>query len=150
MKLKNTKRKTIYFDAPTLIFLASIKEERKKLQLSTKQAATIAGMSSGNWSNIENLKRNPSLTTLIKIADVLNYDLSESLNYKIYKDKITLRKIREGMKKYGITINELAKLLNFTRRGLSFHLYHNTSVPFLCSAWQVIKQEEKRAKLRRK
>ena len=87
---------------------------------------------------------------MIKIANALNYDLSDNLNYKVYEGKITKRIIKEGMKKYGITIKELATLLNFSRRGLNYYLYNDTSVPFLCSAWNVIQQEAQRAKLRRK
>ena len=39
INLERMKHKTIFLDEPTRKFLDSIKEERKKLQLSTRQAA---------------------------------------------------------------------------------------------------------------
>lgn len=57
-----------------------ITEARKRRGLSLEALACRVGISKGNLSDIENLKRNPRYTTLVAIADGLDLTISELLD----------------------------------------------------------------------
>lgn len=57
-----------------------IVETRQKRGLSIEALANSVGISKGNLSDIENLKRNPRYTTLVAIAEGLGLTISELLS----------------------------------------------------------------------
>lgn len=57
-----------------------ITEVRQKRGLSLEALACSVGISKGNLSDIENLKRNPRYTTLVAIAEGLDLTISELLD----------------------------------------------------------------------
>ena len=57
-----------------------ILETRQKRGLSLESLAYSVGISKGNLSDIENLKRNPRYTTLVAIAEGLDLTISELLD----------------------------------------------------------------------
>ena len=54
-------------------------DARQQRGLSLEALAFSVGISKGNLSDIENLKRNPRYTTLVAIAEGLNLSVSELL-----------------------------------------------------------------------
>jgi len=56
-----------------------LREERKRLGLSMNQVAERSGLSQPMISLVERDLRNPTLDTLLRIADVLEVDLSNVL-----------------------------------------------------------------------
>lgn len=54
---------------------------RKERGMSQEELAFIAGLDRTYVGRIENLKRNPTLNTLVKIATALDMDVYELLNF---------------------------------------------------------------------
>lgn len=67
-------------------FGEKLKKIRTDKKLSLRALANIAEMDFGNINEIENGKVNPSLTTIILLAEALQIDLSELLPSKIKGD----------------------------------------------------------------
>ncbi len=59
------------------VLAAVVKKYREKSKVSINQAAHEIDLSKSIWSVIEQGKRDPQLTTLWKIAEVLNIPLSQ-------------------------------------------------------------------------
>lgn len=64
-----------------LIFLVSLGKKMKQIRLEKKisqtEIAYRCGFDKSNYNTIEAGKRNPTITTLLKIANALNIDLIE-------------------------------------------------------------------------
>lgn len=54
-----------------------LRDERKRRGLSMNQVAERSGLSQGMISLVEHDLRNPTLDTLLRIADALNLDLAD-------------------------------------------------------------------------
>lgn len=68
-----------------------IKERRKAVGITQEYIANVLEVNPSHISNIENGRANPSLTALVKIANILecsvDYFISGEYTYKIDKDK---------------------------------------------------------------
>ena len=68
-----------------------IKERRQQLGITQEHIANVLDVNPSHISNIECGRTNPSLTALVKIANILecsvDYFISEEYTYKINKDK---------------------------------------------------------------
>ena len=64
-----------------------VKEFRKQKQLTQEKLAEIIGVDNGYISKLEVGQNFPSITTLEKIADVLDVELYELFRYTNYKSK---------------------------------------------------------------
>ena len=54
-------------------------EEREKSGLSRKKVAQLAGLSQSTVSRLENYHENPTLDSILRVADVLSINLGEVL-----------------------------------------------------------------------
>ena len=66
-------------DAVAANVVRILRDERKKRGLSMNQVAERSGLSQGMISLVEHDLRNPTLDTLLRIADALEIDLSKVL-----------------------------------------------------------------------
>lgn len=68
-----------------------IKERRQQLAITQEHIANVLDVNPSHISNIECGRTNPSLTALVKIANILecsvDYFISGEYTYKINKDK---------------------------------------------------------------
>jgi transcriptional regulator with XRE-family HTH domain len=71
---KNTRRELI-----CLKIVESLKEERVRQGLSMQRLAAKAGLSTSMVSLVERDMRNPTLDTLLRIAEVLEFDLGSAI-----------------------------------------------------------------------
>ena len=61
------------------MFKDRLNQKRKQQGLSAKQMASLLGMELRSYRNYESGDREPSLATLIKIADILDVSLDDLL-----------------------------------------------------------------------
>ena len=113
MTLSNKK---ICEDAPTRQFLRELKPLREGMGYTREELARKIEVRPRTLKDYELQTRQPVLGRLLKLAEVLNYDLSRSLNYKYYHGKISLITIRRRMVEKGITPQTLSKLTGYSLR----------------------------------
>jgi len=58
-------------------------EERKRLKLSKNKIAALTGLNQSTVSRLENYHENPTMDSLLRVADALNINLGEMLKQAI-------------------------------------------------------------------
>lgn len=142
----------IYPDEPSHIFMSSIRECRKRQGLTAREVAEKLGIDVSSYRRYERGAAIPSLEKLIKTAEILGYDISESFNYKYYYGKISRLKIRRSLKHYGITHEELSYLTGYSKVQIRNTLYNccEGSMSCLGAIYEVIEHEKATERLRHK
>ncbi len=105
----NVSNKKICEDAPTREFLRDLKKYREAQGYTREELAQRIGVSPLTLRDYERQASIPVLVNLLKLAEVLNYDISHSLNYKYFHRKITPAKLRIQMHERGITPPQLSR-----------------------------------------
>ena len=108
------RQKRIVLDEPARKFLQSLKAMREDAGLSKAVLAEAIGIARTNLTNYENGKRLPSLEVLIKLAEFFRYNLSESLNYKLYNGEISPAWLCCQLKRYGFNYAELSRMTGYS------------------------------------
>ena len=146
----NRDNKEIFLDEPVKKFLALLKSLRIK---TGKNRHEIADMLNIKYSTIwdwETGRRYPHLESLIRLAEIFNYDISESLNYKYFYKTINSQVIRDAMKRYGLNYLELEQITGFKRGRVraSILLRDDGTISCLAAVLAVIEQERKFSQFR--
>ena len=146
----NRNQKIILLDEPTKKFLSSLKSLRSAAGKSQKEIAEQIDTTFYSISDWENGKCYPYLEKLIKLAEIFNYDISESLNYKYFYKKLNPQVIKDAMKRYGLDYLELEHITGFnrTRVRASILLRDDGAVQILADVLAVIEQERKFSQFR--
>ena len=147
----NRDKKIILLDEPTKKFLSSLKSLRKATGKSQKEIAKQINTTLSSISDWEIGKCYPYLESLIKLAEILNYDISESLNYKYFYKTINPQVIKQSMKRYGLDYMELEQITGFnrTRVRASVLLRDDGTISCLAAVLAVIEQERKFSEFRK-
>ena len=139
----NANNKKICEDAQTRKFLSNLQNLRKAQGYSCEEIAQKIGISPRRIKDYELQKRRPDLGNLLKLAEILNYDLSRSLNYKYAHGKISPITIRRQMQERELTPRKLSRLT-----GYSLHMVYEVlrwekclSLPCLEAIQQVVKKD---------
>lgn len=64
-------------------------EERKRLRLSKNQVASMTGLNQSTVSRLENYHENPTMDSLLRVADALEINLGEVLTKAIQNVDVT-------------------------------------------------------------
>ena len=107
-----------HLDEPTKNFLGSLASHRKSAGLTQKVLAGILNIAEATLSDYERGKRIPTVRLLIRLAELLGFDLSESINYKLYHNLINPKSLRRIFVKYGFNYTELAELTGYCQRSI--------------------------------
>lgn len=87
--------KKICLDEVSVRFLRLLKSERLKAGLSQSELGKLVGTKRSLISTYENKSRIPTVGYFVKLAEVLGYDLSSSVNYKYYHGLIDFRRLNK-------------------------------------------------------
>ena len=147
----NRNQKEILLDEPTKKFLSSLRFLRKRAGKSLKDIAKQIDSTLHSVHDWEVGRCYPYLESLIKLAEILNYDISESLNYKYFYKKINPQVIKQSMKRYGLDYMELEQITGFhrTRVRASVLLRDDGIISCLAAVLAVIEQERKFSEFRK-
>lgn len=143
-------RKNILLDGITRKFLDSLRTLRKSFGMSCNELAEKLNVGAYLVYDWEEGRCYPQLKKLIMLAEIFDYDISESLNYK-YFHKIGYVKIYSAMKRYGLNYHELERMTGFKRHRVRGSILMNGrgTVSCLAAVLDVINDEKKRAEVRR-
>lgn len=104
------KLKRIALDEPTEKFLASLKELRQQRGLSQGKIAHELGIQTRAYRLYEERRIAPKLSRLMQLAELLDYDLSASINYKKYYGiSMKLQKTTKGLLRKNICLDDVAE-----------------------------------------
>ena len=144
--------KHIALDEPTREFLSSLRVLREHSGMSVSYAANCLGIRRSALYVYENGRHKPNLNTLMKLAELFEYDLSGSINYKFYHGKLCASEIKDKLTMYGLTYSELSKLTGYDAERISdaVNLREHGSILCLWAVIEEIKREEHMWQIRRK
>lgn len=137
-------QKRICLDERAQKFLSELRSERKKLGLTLNEAAVRIGCDFTTLGDYERGRSAPLLGKFIKLAELYQYDISDSLNYKFFYGKIDGGMVRHKLRRYGLGMKELSKLTNYSENMITWSMYFRSECSLECLAaiLKVIKQEE--------
>ena len=94
-------------------------------------------------SYYENGHRLPLIATLNNLAEYFGYDLSESLNYKLYHGEISRAWMHAQLVRYGFTYVELAELTGYSQRSVRdcFKLHQRATLQCFHAVLEVLERE---------
>lgn len=142
--------KSVVLDSTTSEFLKNLRSIRKSLGLTLDCVAHRIGATRSSLINYEKGKQSPDLLKLIKLAELLNYDISESINYKFFHGKIRADHMHRKMKYFGLSIAEISRITGYCIRRVSesVNVKPEASISCIYTVLQVFKHEKKLLALR--
>ena len=140
----NVETKLIVLDEITADFLHNIRAIRKNLGFTQHEIASYANTTRASITAYEHGIAHPELGILIKLAEILEVDISQSVNYKFFHGKIKKHKLKEAIRDYGLSLPEIASLTGFHERTVSeaLRLRPNASLQCLNAVIELIRQEQ--------
>lgn len=147
----NPNTKCIILDEPARSFLASLRAERVRAGLTQSYVAECLNIARSTVGSYEHGINLPPLENLIKLAELLEYDISDSLNYKFFYRKIQPYKIKYNLRQYGLSYRELSELTGYEEERIGEAVRMKPKCSILCWAavLGVIEQERKAYKIRK-
>lgn len=147
----NRNQKEIFLDEPTKKFLSLLRPLRKSADKSLQNIAEQVDSTLYSIHDWEVGKCYPHLERLIRLAEIFNYDISESLNYKYFYRTINSQVIKQSMKRYGLNYFELEQITGFKRNRVraSVLLRDDGTIQCLASVLAVIEQERRLSEFRK-
>lgn len=142
--------KSIVLDDVTSEFLKNLRSIRKSIGFTLDYVASHIGTVHSCVIGYEKGKHLPELLKLIKLAELLNYDISESINYKFFHGKIRAEHMHRKMHYYGFSIIELSRITGYCVRRVSesVNVKPEASISCIYTVLQVFKHEKKLLSLR--
>ena len=137
------KDKVIAEDKPTLEFLSQLREHRHRAGLRQKDLARLVGVKTGTIMDYEHKRSSPSLRVLMRLAVVLKYDLSGSVNYQYYHKQLNARMLQKQKSRYGFSDLELERLTGYDAALVkrSLDLEATGTLPCLLAVIEVLERE---------
>lgn len=141
--------KKICNDEPTQGLLRGLKELRESIGYTRKELAQRIEVRPRTLQNYELQTRQPVLGRLLKLAEILGYDLSRSLNYKYYHGKVSLIRIRRRMLEKGITPQTLSRLTGYSLSMVQDTLMEKEKMSLSCldAVLQVLRERTRNVQL---
>lgn len=141
--------KNIVLDEISQKFLISLKDIRRQAKLTQKTVAEYAGLKRCAISQYEHGQKVPQLKYLIKLAEILKYDLSGSLNYRIFHGELTKVSLKRRLKYFGLTYPELEKLTGYSTRQISTAVNFELKMSLRClsAIMEVLEREQRKHEL---
>ena len=107
--------KQIIIDECVADFLYSLKERIEARGLTVLEFAKKCGVDPSDLKGIIKGAWSPLYPTLVKLANALDYDLSESFNYRYFNDLIDIERMKRTLKQNYISVEKLASQIGYTK-----------------------------------
>lgn len=139
----NINTKNIALDDITAEFLCNLRHLREAQGFTQKFIAEYANTTRTCVTCYEQGKSIPSLRTLIKLAEVLKYDISQSVNYKFFYRKINPDKIMKSIRVHGFSFVEISSIVGYSpeKVSLAVRAKPNASIQCLHEIMQLLQRE---------
>ena len=124
-------RKAVYFDNVTKEFLRSIPARLTEKGMTIDDLAKEIDTTSTRTQLYTELKQQPTLGELMKMATMFDVDLHESVNYRYYHGEIDLQRLCDKIVEYGVSARELSEILNCHANYVSAVMRNNEAIKAL-------------------
>ena len=140
----NIDTKIIVKDDITAEFLRNMRRIRKTLGLTQAEIADYAQVPRTCVVCYEKERATPILRVLIRLAEVLETDISDSVNYKFFYGKVRTEKIKKAIRTYGLSFTEIASLTGWSSNQVSLAVRGkaNASIQCLHDILQLLRREK--------
>lgn len=144
-------RKTIALDDATRKFLCTLSKARRKARLTLRELASAIGAPVGTVKMYELGLNLPSLGILMRLAEFFCYDLSDSVNYKVYHGELRPQSIKSLLRRYGLSYGELSRLTGYAKTNIyaSVNQKPYGSIACLFAVLEVLRREQELEALRK-
>lgn len=148
----SAERSYIVLDAPTREFLRGLRELRKKAGLSQQALSAELGIDQKAIYAYEHGLRRPTLGMLMRMAEYFGYDLSASVNYKVYRGELSPSALKRKLRKYSLTYPELSSLTGYSEVRIrnTVNMYGTGNAECLFAVLEVLRQERELERFRTK
>ena len=138
------KWKMILLDEPTSKFLGTLKSTRQNAGMHQWQVAEAVKVKEKTYQKFELGVKVPSLENLMTLARFFGYDLSESLNHKVFYGKIKPYYIKQKLRRYDLSYSELSKRTGYTIDRISYSVRMTPKGSLMClsAVLEVIREEQ--------
>lgn len=144
--------KMIVLDDPTQKFLSVLRATRESAGMSRSQIARSMNIPTKTFQMYELGLCYPSLGNLMRLAEILRYDLSDSVNYKFFHGKLNPYEIKQKLKRYDLSYREISEATGYTRDRISCSILMRPKGSLHClhAVLEVIRREQELEKFRSK
>ncbi len=143
--------KQIFLDEPTRRFLGELPKLRRDAGMSQRWVARALNMPLLTYSMYEEERNYPSLENLMRLAEYFSYDLSESVNHKVYYGTLKPCDIKRELRHYDLSYRELSEQTGYTldRICSSVCMTAKGSLACLSAVLSVLRSEQESESIRR-
>lgn len=144
--------KKIALDDPTRKFLGNLRAERKKAGLMWRELSAAICVPLGTVKMYAMGRNAPTLGILMRLSEVLGYDLSDSVNYKVYHHLIYPCDVKRRLRRYDLSYRELAELTGYAENHIwaSVNRKPYGSIVCLWSVLEVLRREHELEEFRKR
>lgn len=148
----NINNKYIVLDNITSEFLKNLRSLRKEKKFSLDFVAHCLGTTSSNIISYEKGTNVPTLLRFIKLAELLDFDISASINYKFFYGKIRTYKLLKALDAFDFSLSEISQITGYCERCVNdaINLSPYASIHCLYAVIQLVQRERNSLALREK
>ena len=143
--------KMIALDEPTRRFLGELRSFRRRIGKHQREIAEALKLDESTYQKHELGLSYPSLENLMRLAEYFSYDLSESVNHKVYYGTLTPDDIKRSLRHYDLSYRELSEQTGYRldRICSSVCMTAKGSLACLSAVLSVIRTEQESESIRR-
>ena len=144
-KVFNPASKNIVLDEPAEELVSTLKARRTAAGLSTQALAELLNVSASSIVLYEKKKNMPQIHCLIKLAEIFSFDLSDSINYKLFHGIVNKETLRRTFRMYGFNYSEMARLTGYSSRSIQecFAFSDKATPQCIAAIFSVLERERK-------
>ena len=143
--------KMIALDEPTRKFLGRLRNFRRRIGKHQWEIAEALNLDESTYQKHELGLSYPSLENLMRLAEYFGYDLSESVNHKVYYKTLKPEAIKRELRHYDLSYRELSEQTGYTLDRIcnSVCMTAKGSLACLCAVLEVLRVEQDSESVRR-
>lgn len=142
--------KMIALDEPTLRFLGALRYFRRRIGKHQWEIAEALKLDESTYQKHELGLSYPSLENLMRLAEYFSYDLSESVNHKVYYGTLKPCAIKRELRHYDLSYRELSEQTGYTLDRICYSVCMTAkgSLACLSAVLSVIRSEQESESIR--
>lgn len=128
--------------------LKGMKAARKRLGLTRKKLSELTGINYSSIADYEMGRYAPYLSRYLKLAEILGWDIQDSVNYK-FAMTAEKHKLKKRKKCYGLNTREISRLSNFSESSIenALYMHSRSTINSFAAVLEVLDEEERRSRL---
>ena len=143
--------KMIALDEPTRRFLRALRYFRRRIGKHQREIAEALKLDESTYQKHELGLSYPSLENLMRLAEYFSYDLSESVNHKVYYGTLKPSDIKRALRHYDLSYRELSEQTGYSQDRICYSVCMTArgSLACLSAVLSVLRSEQESESIRR-